>query len=120
MVAAKVLAITPFVVEKQREYIADKELTLESGTQKVLVALHYPQDPNFSYLNIKFKSAAQEAAQVTEIKDPALIENLYYFAYPFYRVFVVSFKNSDSALSQLPLEIVTSSGSFRFELKFSN
>ncbi len=123
---AKVLQASEELKKRQERYTPGFSITEVSkmNTEKwrhFIVAISLPGEETFIQSDLKFSLKSKDgttyvATQVREISDRAQIRTLYNYAYPFMRVFNVSFKeDSGSPVESGTLKILSPVGSVSFE-----
>jgi hypothetical protein len=98
---AKVLPVTEKLIEEQKKVFFESSVKIHNDRIELLVAISLVGREEFLIHDLKYRWNQKSADDVKEIYDQNVLENHYPFAFPFHRLFIVSFLVDEFFLQNL-------------------
>ena len=115
--AMKVMPGSEQVHKLQNSVSPGFEFKYRPELHQVIAAVSSQNRVPFSADEIRFRLDGEPSTNVEELTSPFLVQTLYPYAHPYYRVFIVDFKGKDVKEREFTLQ--TSRGSLSVKLQFS-
>ena len=120
LIIAKILPVTELLREEQNELTPMQRPYLKPELKQVVMAVNVAGKEPMNVDKWELRLGGMKSTYVEEIVDAEVIEREYYFAYPFYRVFVVSFPSQSEVDVADDFQIVSPYGKLAFESRISS
>lgn len=88
---AKVLPVTDDLRREQGNVVPVEMVPFDEKRRKIVVALNVSGREPVNLMNWELRLGGRKSISYTEVIDSEIIERVYPFGYPFYRVYVVEF-----------------------------
>ena len=101
LLAVKFLPVTTELKRRQEELAPGYSVQLKPQSRQILVAVSAFGRRTLSPLDLSFLLDGQVSQDMREVSPMSIVESLYPFAYPFYRVFLVNFPAGSAPTGEL-------------------
>lgn len=121
VLVAKILAVTPRLLEEQKNFVPVEHDFYHADKRQFVLAVSVSGREPVNLENWDLRFGGKKATHSEEIADQEIVEREFFFAYPFYRVYLVDFPKDgadESELTSQDLEILSPRGSLVFHSNF--
>lgn len=121
VLVAKILAVTPRLLDEQKRFVPVEHDFYRTEKRQFVIAVSVSGREPVNLENWGLRFAGQKAVHVEEIADQEIVEREFFFAYPFYRVYMIDFPKESAdevELTSQNLEILSPRGSLVFHSNF--
>lgn len=118
VLSAKVLVANRALWDVQEALTPGHSFKLKPEFRQVLLSIGLPTASDFGPQDLKMSLGGRPQEWIQEINSQIALETLYFYSYPFYRVFLIDFPISKTATTIEKFEILTQRGPVAFDLDF--
>lgn len=118
VLSAKVLVANRALWDVQEALTPGHAFKLKPDFRQVLLSIGLPTASDFGPQDLKMSLGGRPQEWIQEINSQVALETLYFYSYPFYRVFLIDFPISKTSSNIEKFEILTQRGPVAFELDF--